>query len=399
MNLSELTTLVVEDQDLERRVIVKLLQSLGVGTVLDVASARQALGILMAADARPHVVFCDLEMPEMDGVEFISQLAEQRLVKAIVVASGMEASILNTVETMARAYGLEVLGTLEKPVTSEDLARVLDRFHLSGDPSGQHLAFSGLTGDYLRQALDRGEMLPFFQPKISFSTGKVEGAEALARWFRPGHGVVPPMSFVPILEAEGLVGHLTEVMLCQTCAYLRAWGERGLNLKVSVNVSMLDLNDLTVVDHLDQLVRDQGCDPHQLVLEVTETAVMAEATRALNVLARLRMKGFGLSIDDFGTGYSSLQQLSNLPCTELKIDQSFVRGAPEHARHRSIVESSLDLARRLNLKTVAEGVEGRAEWDLLKSMGCQEAQGYFIARPMPGHEIPGWAELWRPPED
>ncbi|HJW08333.1 MAG TPA: EAL domain-containing response regulator [Holophagaceae bacterium] len=399
MNLSGLTALVVEDHDFQRRMIVKLLQGLGMGNVLEASNGRQALGLLVTSGTTPDVVLCDLDMPEMDGVEFISQLAEQQLAKAIIVASGMEASILNTVETMARAYGLQVLGTLEKPVTSDRLANVLERFQLPDDSSGYHAVYSEITAEELVEALHRGEMLPFFQPKVSFTTGQVEGVEALVRWFRPGHGVIPPMGFVPVMEREGLIDQLTESILHQSCAYMRAWEDRGLSLSVAVNVSMLNLSDLKVADRLNQLVRDEECDPHRIVLEITETAVMAEATKALNVLARLRLKGFRLSIDDFGTGYSSMQQLSNIPCTELKIDRSFVRGAPQHARHRSIVESSLDLAKKLNLRTVAEGIEGRAEWDLLSSLGCTEAQGYFIARPMPGHQIPGWVELWHPPSD
>jgi len=120
--------------------------------------------------------------------------------------------------------------------------------------------------------------------------------------------------------------------------------------------------------------------------------------KVLNVLARLRLKGFGLSIDDFGTGYSSMQQLSNVPFTELKIDQSFVKDSPTQPRQQTIIEASLDLARKLKLETVAEGVETRAEWDLLKSLGCEQAQGYFVARPMPGHQLPDWIQMWQAPE-
>ncbi|HJU83221.1 MAG TPA: EAL domain-containing response regulator [Holophagaceae bacterium] len=399
MKLGGLTALVVEDHDFQRRMIVKLLQGLGLGQVMEAANGRSALGLLVTTEKMPDIVVCDLDMPEMDGVEFISQLAEQQLAKAIVIASGMEASILNTVETMARAYGLQVLGTLEKPITSENLAGVLGRYQMRDDSSGYQAVYSELTGGELSAALRQGEMLPFFQPKVSFSTGKVEGVEALVRWFRPGHGVLTPMAFVPVMERDGTIGELTDSILHQACAYLRAWDERGIHLTVSVNVSMLNLSDVKVADHLNELVRDEACDPHRLMLEVTETAVMAEATKALNVLARLRLKGFGLSIDDFGTGYSSMQQLSNIPCTELKIDRSFVHGAPEHTRLRSIVESSLDLARKLNLRTVAEGIETRTEWDLLRELGCTEAQGYFVARPMPGHQIPGWIELWHPPSE
>jgi len=161
---------------------------------------------------------------------------------------------------------------------------------------------------------------------------------------------------------------------------------------------MLCLSDVGIADRLHDLVKESDCEPKQIILEVTETEVMVDVAKVLNVLARLRLKGFGLSIDDFGTGYSSLQQLSNVPFTELKIDQSFVKDSPIQPRHRAIIEASLDLARKLKLKTVAEGVETRAEWDLLKSLGCQQAQGYFIARPMPGHQVLDWIQMWQAPE-
>ena len=399
MDLSGCTIMVVEDHDFQRRMTLRLLKDLGAGTLLEAANGREALSLLADRGKPVDIIFCDLDMPEMDGVEFISHVAEGQLAQAVAVISAMETSILNTVETMAKAYGLQVLGAISKPLNLQDLTSCISSFQAKENSREAYVTQSEFNVEDLKRGLVEREFLAFFQPKVSFATGEVQGVEALVRWFRPGHGVVTPLYFIPQMELEGLVTPLTEVLLTQTCGYLKAWARRGYTLMASVNVSMHCLTDVGIADRLHDLVKESDCDPKQITLEVTETEVMTDVAKVLNVLARLRLKGFGLSIDDFGTGYSSLQQLSNVPFTELKIDQSFVKDSPTQPRHRTIIEASLDLANKLKLKTVAEGVETRAEWDLLKSLGCQTAQGYFVARPMPGHQLPDWIQMWQAPEE
>ena len=162
---------------------------------------------------------------------------------------------------------------------------------------------------------------------------------------------------------------------------------------------MLDLQTVETADAYAEALRTRGADPKQFTLELTETRVMAHTPQTLNVLGRLRLKGFGLAIDDFGTGFSSLAQLSQVPFTELKIDRGFVANCDRDARRRSIVESSLDLARRLRLRTVAEGVQTRDEWKVLKGSGCERAQGWLIAKAMPAAEFADWASSYEPPAD
>lgn len=398
MDLGAWTMLVVEDQDFQRRMELNLLRGLGAENLLEASNGREAMDLLSARKSPVDIIFCDLDMPEMDGVEFIGHVAEQKLSRAVAVVSGLEPSILNTVETMAKAYGIQVLGTIEKPITSQAISACLEGYQAQESWEQIPHGNGKFTAGELHKGLEKREFLPFFQPKVSLATGDLLGVEALVHWFRPGKGVLAPMAFIPMMELEGLTIPLTESLVQQTCSYLRAWEARGLNLMASLNVSMLCLSDLSFTDRLNDLTRAEGCAPQRIMLEITETEIMGEVAKVLNVLARLRMKGFGLSIDDFGTGYSSLKQLSSLPFTELKIDQSFVKDSPEQPRHRTMVEASLELAQKLNLRTVAEGVETRAEWDLLKSLGCEQAQGFFIAHSMPGHQIPEWARLWQPPD-
>jgi EAL domain-containing protein (putative c-di-GMP-specific phosphodiesterase class I) len=223
---------------------------------------------------------------------------------------------------------------------------------------------------------------PFFQPKVALATGRVLGAEALARWRHPEHGLVGPYAFIAPLEQSGKIDELTLVMLHKAALACRAWRQREMELTVSVNLSLVSLTDTTLADRITEIVRSAELDPHYMILEITETAAMTEVAPALENLARLRMRGFGLSVDDYGTGFSSLRQLTRAPFTELKIDQGFVTGCAANPSARAIVESSVEMARRLNLKSVAEGVETQADWDVLRATSCDLAQGYFIAKPM-----------------
>jgi EAL domain-containing protein (putative c-di-GMP-specific phosphodiesterase class I) len=190
---------------------------------------------------------------------------------------------------------------------------------------------------------------------------------------------------------------LTWTMLERAATAAAQWQAGGLAASVSVNLSLTSLGDPTLADRITETVRRHGLDTRNMILEITESAAMTDLARSLENLARLRVKGFGLSIDDYGTGYSSMQQLARIPFTELKLDQSFVTNCATHTQHRAIIESSLDMARRLKLKTVAEGVETQADWTLLRELGCALGQGYFIAKPMALADFARWAQEWRPP--
>jgi len=230
--------------------------------------------------------------------------------------------------------------------------------------------------------VEQGQFEPYFQPKVALATGKIFGAEALARWRHPEHGLIGPDAFIATLEQSGNIDVLTMLMLEKAANACCAWRALGMDVTVSVNLSLVALSDTSLADALTRVVRACGLEPVHMILEITETAAMTNVAPALENLARLRMRGFGLAIDDYGAGFSSLQQLTRVPFTELKIDQCFVTGSPSDASSRTIVESSVEMASRLGIKSVAEGVESQTEWDLLKASGCDLAQGYFIGRPM-----------------
>jgi len=233
---------------------------------------------------------------------------------------------------------------------------------------------------------------PSSSPKVELASGRIKGAEALARWRHPQKGIVAPYAFVGPLEEHDHIDKLTWLTLSKSVDFCCEWRTNsGLDVSVSVNVSAKSLADVNFADRVTELVKCKNLDCRNIILEVTESAATTEIGHSLENLSRLRMKGFGLSIDDYGTGYSSLQQLARIAFTEIKLDQSFIRSAATQQAARIILESSIDMAKKLGIVTVAEGIETEKDWDLLRELGCDLAQGYLIAKPTESSEFLAWA--------
>jgi EAL domain-containing protein (putative c-di-GMP-specific phosphodiesterase class I) len=246
-----------------------------------------------------------------------------------------------------------------------------------------------LVGE-LRRAIDAGGLVLHHQPKASLRTGALVGSEALVRWEHPQRGLVPPDEFVPLAEHTGLIRPLSRWVLDAGLRQCRAWRDQGLQIPVSINLSARDLHDPQLPELVASLLERWDVVPNMLKLEITESAVMADAERAIDVLGRLRSMGVRISIDDFGTGYSSLSYLKRLPVDELKIDRSFVSHLATDDHDLAIVRSTIGLAHDLGLTVVAEGVEDLATWNVLASLGCDVVQGYFLSRPLPADELVRW---------
>jgi EAL domain-containing protein (putative c-di-GMP-specific phosphodiesterase class I) len=391
MKIADIHFLVVEDHEFQREALVAMLAGLGARHIAEAVDGRAALAAMRAQTI--DTVISDLDMPGMDGMEFIRHVGEAGMPVSMILSSVHDRALIASVGTMTEAYGIILLGAIEKPVTPQKLAVLiaLHQLPVTLPPKAASVFFSEAD---ISEALAARLFEPLFQPKVDVATGSPVGAEALARWYHPEQGILGPYAFIPALEANRRIDELTWMMLEKAAAACRDWRAGGLDMTVSVNLSLRSLIEVGIADRVTALVRAQDLEPKHMTLEVTETTAMTDMARVLENLARLRIKGFGLSIDDYGTGYSSLQQLSRIPFTELKIDQSFVMHAVEKDACRVILESSLDIAKKLGLQAVAEGVETRADWELLKGLGCDVAQGYFIARPMEAAKIAAWVAAW-----
>lgn len=381
--------LIVDDSAIQRAHTAEALAALGITRIEQAADGSAALEMLARLSPLPAVLIVDLEMPVMDGVELIHRLSGLAVRPTLIVASSRESVLIESVEGMVNDLGIPILGAVRKPVTGETLQRLLGRM---SDKAGSAQAGTPATQDVdasdLKHAIARGEIVPWFQPKSELSSGMIRGVEALARWIRPDGKVVPPMQFISIAEQHDMMFDLTLSILEQTLRALRQWHSNGFAMSAAINLSPSSLGDMRLADAILRRTEDAHLPPKLITLEITESAMVSNAA-ALRDLIRLRLRGFGLSIDDYGTGFSSMQQLSRVPFSELKIDRSFVDGASHRPHQRMLLESAIDLGKRLGLATVAEGVETREDWLLLKELGCQIAQGYLISRPTPADEIPG----------
>lgn len=247
----------------------------------------------------------------------------------------------------------------------------------------------------LRSALRAGELDVWFQPKISLPEGTVSGVEALVRWQHPELGFMPPDEFVPAAEKAGTIVHLSRYVLERSVMYCRRLADEGHELSVSVNLSVRDLLDEYLPYHVLQILKDHDVQPRQLTLEVTESSIMEDVGHAVLVLECLRDIGVRISMDDFGTGHSSLSQLRNIPLHELKIDKSFVMSLASDRTNESIVRTTIGLAQDLDLSVVAEGVEDEATMRRISELGCQQAQGFFLSKPLPYDDLVSWLKTFK----
>jgi EAL domain-containing protein (putative c-di-GMP-specific phosphodiesterase class I)/CheY-like chemotaxis protein len=387
------TALVVDDSVVQRNHAITLCRALGIITVHSASNGREAIALLSGMAPPPDLLLLDLEMPTMDGAQVLQRLQELGIDIPIVVASSRELSLLELVREMGSVLGLNIVGTLQKPLTLHGLQKVLRK--RPGDARTAPHAPARLpvvTAAELTAALERGEMRVHYQPKVNMRTAAVCGVEALARWEHPSLGLVLPSEFIALAEQHDLIHELTLQMVNQALLQCGAWMGHGLHLSIALNLSPRLLQRPDLPDEILSLQDAHGVPPAQVIFEITESSLVGGQGVVLGVLARLRLKGFGLSIDDYGTGFSSLHQLTRLPFTEMKIDRSFVHRASERANLRVILRSALEMAERLGISSVAEGVETLEDWRLLQQLGCAVAQGYLIARPMPGDELVDWLE-------
>lgn len=242
----------------------------------------------------------------------------------------------------------------------------------------------------LRTGIGNGELVLHYQPKIDITTERVSGMEALVRWSHPKRGMLAPDDFIPLAEKSGLIRPLTTWVLKEAMRQCKEWELRGLDIAVSVNISISNLQDPTFPQTVINVVNESGVDPMKLELEISENGIMVEPPRAIEAILRLSEIGVQIIIDNFGTGYSSMAYLSKLPIARIKVDKSFVKDMVDNNKDAVIVRSIISLGHNLGLNVVAEGVENNETWNKLKLLGCDSAQGYCMSRPIPADQVQEW---------
>jgi EAL domain-containing protein (putative c-di-GMP-specific phosphodiesterase class I)/FixJ family two-component response regulator len=382
--------LLVDDDTFLLNLLKQQLRNIGLENVSSYSRASDALAVLKEEADQFEIILCDLQMPDMDGIEFVRNIARIGHRAGLLLMSGESPRLLQTAESLATAHGLNVLGVLQKPVSSDRLRSVLAS-SCRGTTNSGGKSQASCTPSEICAAIAGKQLINHYQPKVEMKSRTIVGVESLVRWQHPDDGLIFPDRFVPVAEENGLIDQLTHQVLTNALRDARSWRRLGWNLSIAVNVSMRNLVSLDFPDIVVDLAQRVGIPTADVVLEVTESQLMIDPVASLDILTRLRLKQVRLSIDDFGMGYSSLAQLRDIPFDELKVDRSFVHGADRDPASMAIVDASFSMAKALGMTTVAEGVEDQADWDwLMQRGGCDIVQGFFLAKPMSAVDLTRW---------
>ena len=386
--------IIVDDNEFQLKLLSHQLSLVGYKSVMTFGDGKSALDYMADQVLDSTIVLLDLNMPNMDGLEFLQKLEETNYSGAILLVSGEDERIRQSAEKLAHSYNLLVLGNLSKPVQQKQLQKYLNGFparkELLPDFSDQPI----YTAERLKQGIEAGELYNVYQPKVLLQTGELMGVEALVRWMHPEDGEVLPDQFISLAEENGLIDEIAKSVLSEALEDSKLWKDFGSDISIAINISMYNLDTRNFIAYLESELLNVGMSPKDLILELTESKLMKDYLLVLDMLTRLRLRRVNLSIDDFGTGHSSMAQLRDIPFNELKIDRGFVHSACDNATLHGIFDGSLQTAKNLGIKTVAEGVEDLADWSFLGRSGCDAAQGFFIGRPMKALKLAAWRDQW-----
>ena len=383
---------VIDDEPAVARLLARIAESAGYEVSVCTEAGRVAE---LLSGTCPNVVTLDLNMPGTDGIEMLRTLAAATghgVQTSVILVSGVDARLLEMTARLGREMGLHIAGVIAKPLNLDEYRATLANCRsLASTLVDSHGAGRFLSEADLRSAIREGRIFVRLQPQVSLSTLEIVGAEALVRLNHPTWGEVSPAWFIPIAETSGLIGELTRVVIDRTLSLAAGWLAENPKCQLSINLSPSLLGDLKLPDRISEQVASYFVRPEQITLEITETATAPDYLRSMEILGRLRLRGFQLSIDDFGTGSSTLTQLHDLPFNELKIDRTFVLGASRDEGAATIVRSLVALGHEMDLRVVAEGIEDAETLYWLKSLGCDAGQGYYLCRPLDGPGFLRWA--------
>lgn len=393
---SGLNLLIVDDEEFVLNLSVRILKKIGCEKVTTVNNGRLAIDRIVTSKSAYDIVITDLNMPGMDGVELLRHIAGNNYLGGIILLSGEDERMLQTALDLARSQNLNVLGAIPKPLKPDELSKLLGQFEPAvrkENPVPQE----SITLEELIQGLDGDALQLVYHPKVDIRNSAITGVEVLARWMHKERGLLGPNTFIPLAEDNGFTDGLAYAVYRKAMHQAGVWLASGIDLDISINFSVNSFMLPHFPDFLISTALDEGVNPDRIILEVSENQVISDEIECLEKMMQLRLKKFGLSIDDFGTGRSSMTQLKRVPFTELKIDRGFVSGVANDSSARAILESSITLGRKLNMSIVAEGVETREDWELIKEIGCDYIQGFYVSRPMAGDRVAQFTKQWAAP--
>ncbi|MCG9768946.1 EAL domain-containing response regulator [Pseudoalteromonas sp. CO348] len=327
------------------------------------------------------LILLDINMPQMDGVEILRKFAELSIQAPIALLSGEKGLFIKNTAALAELHGLTIISSLEKPLSATKLKELYSQLQSQNTSTKSQHALQNYSKDEIYEGLLREEFCAYFQPKVASPSGAIIGAEVLARWHHNTDGTVPPSQFIATMEEHNLIHLLSYSLLKQTLSLLSYNRDILKSLQFSINLSVKELEDIKLPEKLESICEEYCTPTSQITLELTESHLLDNIKRALDVLLRLKLKGFKLSIDDFGTGYSSIKQLNELPFDELKIDRCFVDGCSTQPNKRVIIASTCEMAHQLGLEVVAEGVEEVEDLVVVQSYEVESVQGYYYYPP------------------
>ncbi len=383
--------LVLDNRDFARSVLVQMLRRIGVKDILEANDPHHAL-IQMHLQGGVDIVMCDLSRSGLEYLDFLRCASQSKLTRSVVLCSELQSELHRALDPMSSLCGLHLHGVLGEPINYRSLRRIVHRYSLTRHAPRSLPPRVGLpTEDEVRCGLSLGEFRAWFQPQFQLRSGAITGIEALVRWEHPARGVLLPEDFLAAVLAYDLIDQMFKQLLEQGLSLLGILRHRNRCLKLAFNLHASQLNDSSLIEHISGALQRHSLNGSTLTFELPENGLLECCPGTRKNLLRLRLLGCDLSIDDFAVGFSSFKSLCQLPFNQIKLDGSFVQ-RPDRIRNRTLIICTQSLAKSLDMSLVIEGVSSLQVRNCLLELGCESGQGFYLARPMTGHNLLQWLD-------
>ncbi|MUJ36725.1 EAL domain-containing protein [Aliivibrio fischeri] len=376
--MNKLNVLIIDDDKLQANMLKSTISSIGDFNVQCVYSGNEAMNLINKNQF--DLIFCDLQMPEMDGVEFLSNLDKDKFSGGVVIVSSLGSTLISIVDDLCNAFNFSFVESLEKPINVNQINNILEQVKIQINNGNENISMRGISisDDEILSLLKSGKFINYYQPQVDFNSGQIVSMEVLARLEHPIYGILAPFYFLSQLESNGLLDDLFNVVIDNAIRDFLLGKIKG---KVSINITQDTIGKVGFANQFISKCKSNDVDPNIFILELNEGDAYNTTSSFLENISRLRIHNVGISIDDFGTGYSSLEKLSRLPFTEMKLDKSFISYCLSDEYKKVVIKFALALSKELNIPIVAEGVENKETWQYLKNIGFDICQGYFTGKP------------------